>query len=99
MPTTSLGITYPCETDLITAATWTTFASSTDSAISASIAIGETARLPLFGWIENATARQTLTVNVAANATFDTEWMDRGGFWSIGSPTSIVLPANGSYQA
>ena len=98
MPTTSLGITYPCETDPITVPTLGTFASSVESALTSSIAIGESARLPLFARLENVAAQQTLTVNVATSATFDTEWTDRGGFWSIGSPSTIVIPANGSYQ-
>lgn len=97
MPTTSLGITYPCEADPITVGTWGTFANGVDSALTSSIALGETVRLPPYAWLENATALQTLTAGVAANATFDTEWMDRGGFWSPGSPTTVVLPNSGSY--
>jgi len=96
MPTTSLGITYPCSTDLINLATLQSFANSTDTAINSANQLGNLARLANFARVRNVLG-QTFAVAVSTPTTYDTEAFDRGGFFTSGAPTLLTLPANGTY--
>lgn len=96
MPTTSLGITFPCESDVITSGTWNTFAQGVDAAITASINLGNVARLPNYVRVRNVLG-QNFNVGVITATTYDTEAFDRGNFFNPGTPTILTLPANGSY--
>jgi hypothetical protein len=95
---TSLGITFPCETEAITMAAIQSNASTIEAAIATVDTVATAAIQPPAAYVRVA-AGFGLTAGASAPVAFDTERYDRGGFWTIASPTLLTLPTNGSYLA
>lgn len=97
MPSTYLGITYPCLTPLVNPADFTTYALSVESALSATFAQVP----PLLN--RDFVATFAATPNVAAGVNTTVSWStpsatdDPNGMFNPGTPTLFTLQSSGSF--
>lgn len=97
--TPNFGIVYPCGGDTIDPAVFRTYADTTQTALNTVQTLINTVPFPPAVMVRRAAADQVIGFGAATVMSFDTEAYDRGGMWSPGLPTLIVLPANGTYMA
>lgn len=96
MPTTSLGIEFPCETDVIDPSDFAEYALSVESALSTTFAQAA----PL---LRRDYVAAFASTSAAVGATTTLSWTtpsainNPNGMFSAGSPTLFTLSASGSY--
>lgn len=95
---TTFGIPYPCEGELVTVAGMSSYALGVESALTTVWADATLATQPPAVSVFNGSG-QVVATGVTATLTHTTVNYDRGGFFNIATPTILTIPANGTYFA
>lgn len=97
MPTTSLGIEFPCETDVVDPSDFAAYALSVESALSATFAQA----VPLLrrDYVSTFAQAPAAAVNVTVTASWTTPPAinNPNGMFNPASPTLFTLQSSGSY--
>lgn len=94
--TDTFAIPFPCEGEVVTVPTITSYALGVEAALTTVWADATAATEPPAAAVTNNSG-QTLATGVTSILTFTSEFYDRGGFWTIASPTLLTIPSAGSY--
>lgn len=97
MPTTSLGIDYPCETDLVSPADFAAYALSVEAALTPTFA--QTVPLLRQDFVTTFAQAPAAAVNVTVTASWSTPPAanNPSGMFNPASPTLFTLQSSGSY--
>jgi hypothetical protein len=97
MPTTSLGIEYPCETDVVSPSDFSAYALSVEAALVPTFA--QTVPLLRRDYVSTFAQLPTVAVNVTTTISWNTPPAinNPNGMFNPASPTLFTLSSSGSY--